>query len=268
MIRCGFDALVVRMQGMVSDKADGSRALHSVASAAVAFWKQQALKELRSTSRDYANNITVEYGEKIATITLGGMLPNLIENGFPGGDMRKWMLNSPKAKVGKRGRYLIIPFQHGTPTTAGRNVGTPMPDDIYKAAKKLKPTLSRLTPAGGGKSVAYGDRLTAASKGVNDNAARLLTERKKAWHAGSIYEGMIRQAKTFKSPKQQTTGYNTFRVISEGVNRGAVDNKGAATEHWFHPGIRPRRLALKVQDYIKRSAGEGFKSNVLIESGK
>lgn len=53
-----------------------------------------------------------------------------IENGVPGGfDMLPGLLNSPSAKTGKNGRYVIVPFHHavkGTPplTRGGMRTGT------------------------------------------------------------------------------------------------------------------------------------------------
>jgi hypothetical protein len=50
----------------------------------------------------------------------------------------------------------------------------------------------------------------------------------------------------------QTTGYSTFRVISENVNRGAVAPDGSATQHWFHPGITAVHYAEKTRAHIRK----------------
>lgn len=226
---------------------DRQRLLGSIAVAALANWKNLALRELRSSSRDYVQGLSLDVRKDKAVITLGGELPNLVENGFAGGDMRRWMLSGPKAKQGANGRYLVVPFRHGSPGTTGRNVGPVMPVSIHDAAKKLAPSLSR--PKGG---VSYGERLSTRSRGVGEQAKQVLESRSKPWHASSIYAGMIRQQKQYGKAKQSS--YSTFRVISESVVRGRVSDSGEALEHWRHPGIVAKRFAPRVADFVRLTA--------------
>ena len=230
----------------------GKNILKGLAASAMGYWKSQAKKELRSTARDYIDKLSMEEGLGAVRIHLDGVLPNLIEQGFKGGNMRGWMLNGPKAKQGKNGKYLIVPFRHGTPGTGGENVGNTMPTDIYSAAKKLAPTLSRPARAARtGATTRWGERLTANSPHANASARTELQTLKKPWHATSIYTGMIRKQKTYKKATQSS--YSTFRVITEHTKH---------PEHWFHPGIKRHDFAGATRKHVKKIAGFILKSTV------
>ena len=254
-IKVDISKIAREVTAKLPSKDDQNRMVQGLGAAAMAFWKKQAMEHLTSSSREYVQGLTSESEDRKFTITLSGALSNMIEQGFAGGDMRKWMLNGPKARRSKRGsRYLIIPFQHGTPGTSGRNVGHEMPASIHEAASKLAPTLSRpARGAGGGTTTRYGGRLTENSANLSHEAHRLLTTKQKPWHQSSVYRGMIRQAKTFKKTTQ-TTGYNTFRVISDAVTRGARGENGEALQHWAHPGITARKFAEKTQKHVAKIA--------------
>jgi hypothetical protein len=217
--------------------------LQGLGAAARQHWTRLAQRELRSTSRDYVAGIQdVVHGDRTVAITLHGLLPNMIENGWPGGDMRTWMLQSPKAKATARGgRYLVVPFRHGSPGTGGRNVGAAMPQSVHDVAKKLAPTQ---TAIGGGKTQ-WGGRLHLGMK-MKQAARDELSTKKREWHSASIYMGMVRQQKTYQRATQSQ--YTTFRTIS------------TRTEHtdprsWMHPGIGAKKLAPRVQDHIAKIAG-------------
>lgn len=215
-------------------KETSQRILAGIGPAAFAAWVTFAQNQLRSTSRTYIQGLQMEPGEMIWKIHLVGQMPNMVEQGWAGGDMRRWMLKSPKAKMGANGPYLDIPFRHGTAGTSGRNVGTSMPAAINRAAAKLSPTFPG-QPA----SVATGmRRLMAGGPGISKQANTILNTVTKP-HTASIYQGMVRNATmTPKGPK--TSGYMTFRRISAKGNPAS----------WQHGGIKPHRLAEQVQKYV------------------
>lgn len=233
--------------GALPASADVDRVLAGIGAASRQRWIKLAQSELRSTARDYVQGIQeVEIKGRVASISLVGVLPNMIERGWPKTDLRTTLLNSPKAKTAKDGsRYMAIPFRHGTPGSGGANVGRPMPDSIYGYAKKLAPTLSRPTMGGGMKAVLYGGRLEPRAN-MKAEARAVLTTKAKPWHSMSIYRGMIRQQKTYAKASQSS--YTTFRMISTNVRNGKA--------HWIHPGIQARRLAEKVQADIGKMLGE------------
>ncbi len=266
-IRVDISAIAKAVMARLPTRDDQNRMVQGLGAAAMAHWKRQAQQGLRSSSREYVQALTSETGDRKFTITLEGVLPNMIEQGFTGGDMRQWMFNGGKAKQGKNGKYLSIPFQHGSPGTGGRNVGTPMPTTIHAAAKKLEATVSRPARAAGGKpTVQYGGRLTQHSAHLDAHARKLLTTKMKPHHHSSIYKGMIRSEKTYKKATQ-TSGYTTFRTISENVIRGGTDEKGQATEHWYHPGIRAHHYAQKTQKHIRLIARTMLETSTTGKSG-
>lgn len=240
-------ANVTRAMPAVKDMAEIRR---TIAANALNFWRNQAKKKLKATSLEYQQALSMqEHGER-TFLVLTGLLPNLVENGFAGGDMRDWMLRSPKAKMGKNGMYLNIPFQHGTPGSTGRYVGAVMPPAIYKEVLKLekatrsRPSLStpRLMKAGGD-TVLFGNRLKPGP-GVSAKANKILTTLKKPHHTTSIYTGMTKAKKEYVKA-DQTSGYTTFRRISRGGDPAS----------WIHKGIKPPRLFAKAtQKYIEEIA--------------
>lgn len=237
--------------------------LSDVANQAHAKWEMLAKKGLHTTRRDYLAGLQeVNIRQGVATISLVGLLPNLLEHGMDATDMHDTLLgpNVPSVPIGKRGKhpkkdgsgyYRAIPFRHATPGTTGA-VGTPMGaafaqhdftkapgvwaqgmrmgssqemgQNIYDSAKKLKATKGMP----GGKAT-YGGRLAAGY------APKL-----KEHHATDIYAGMIKSQKKYVKATQSQ--YTTFRTISTGS-----------------PGwMRPATAALNYAEQVKQSIGDSF----------
>jgi hypothetical protein len=227
-----------------------------------------AQERLGSTGEDYIQNVSpVAYhlpkgklpmGDALAaTIVLSGWLPNSVENGWPGGDMKVWLLAGRNAKTGKTGgRYNTVPFRHGTPGVTGANfpemgsayatsfrvnklsleqVGSLTREEasrlgkkIHSAAMELKPTISH--PKTGTK---WGGRLDAGTGG-----AGLL----RPHHKTDIYAGMVREQKTYRKATQSK--YSTFRRVSDKSDASA----------WIHPGIEGVHLFEAGAEYIDKAA--------------
>ncbi len=239
LIRVDLGPLASSLTSSLPKKGDRQVVLRKLGAVAMAMWKSLARNELRTSSRDYVAGLTYDQRRTGVTITLTGTVPNMIENGWKGGDMRQWLLTGPNAKQGKAGPYNTVPFRHGTPRSGGRNVGSQMPSAIHRVAKVLAGTRSR---HGGG--VLYGERLHPGARQMTKQAVRILETKKQPWHATSIYMGMIREEKTF-AKATQTTGYMTFRRISA---------KSRDPKHWFHPGIKARRFAERVRAHVEETA--------------
>jgi len=243
LVRIRTDKLESAVRDLAPTATDLQRIARGLGQAAVLKWKQLGQQGLKSTRRDYVQGIKMEPGKGgSVTVSLEGVVPNLIENGFPGGDMRRWMLKSPKARMGKNGPYLVVPFRHGSPGSSGANTGNPLPPSVHALAKKLAPTLSRpATPGGTPGAVKYGERM-GPHLARSAKTRKLLTEKKKPWHTSNLYAGMIREEKKYAKATQNQ--YTTFRTISMHTND--------PDRHWIHPGITPRRYARKVRDYLNR----------------
>lgn len=237
-------------------KSDVKKALRAIGAAARAEWISLAGSELKSSSRDYIQGISEpKFSERSVQIQLTGMLPNMVEQGWPETDLRTTVLRSPKAKTNKDGgKYLAVPFRHGTPGSGGSNVGLPMPKAIHQAAKGLQTTDRWGTvPRLSGSS-----RLTLSTPGLTKPAIKILESKQKDWHSTSIYTGMIRKLATYGATqagrKVTQTSYSTFRTISSSVKNDP--------RSWLHPGIKKRELAKKVEKYIKEVLPQIFSDAV------
>ncbi|MAD95960.1 MAG: hypothetical protein CMB99_01400 [Flavobacteriaceae bacterium] len=215
-----------------------------------------AHEKLMTSTEDYVQGIQppvfhlpagrLPAGEQVvASIVLVGWLPNAIENGYPGGDMKEGLLSGRNMKMTAKGvRYNTVPFRHGTPGTSGRNfppMGAAYKDAmgdedaarmgkrVHRAAKKL--TGTRTHP--GASKTDWGGRLAAGTGG-----AGLL----RPHHKTDIYAGMVRQEKTYKKATQSS--YHTFRRVS--------DNSDPRS--WMHPGIEGKHLFKDVADYAPEAA--------------
>lgn len=165
----GLDSLVPRaLLAGLSEKAL-IEILFGIADAGRAEWVRLAGETYFTTRRDYIRGIQpVRLSPGVATISLVGDLPNMLEHGMESRDLHDTLLgpNVPLVPLGQRGKhpskgggeYRAIPFRHATPT-AGGAVGQPMGRPygkeglvadaekfggrIYELAKQLNPTLVR-----------------------------------------------------------------------------------------------------------------------------
>lgn len=207
------------LRGMVTPQ-ETDEILRGLGAAAYAHWVKLAQEKLNTSSRDYALGLQLVQFPKHVEVVLTGRVPNMIENGWDGGDMRKWLLASPKAHTAKDGsKYLAIPFRHGTPGTSGRNVGAVMPPEIARAAKRLAPTTTHVQETSQGRisSTAWGGRLNPTNKFLRQDTRATLNRLKQPWHTTSIYTGMIRRVTTYPSGAK-SAAYQTFRTISTHSN--------------------------------------------------
>lgn len=243
LVKIDLGRLQASIMGAVPHKPDMHRVLQGLGAAARQKWVSLAQKNLGSTSRDYIAGIQLTVEDRVAVLELVGKLPNMLERGWPGGDMREWMLKSPKAKQGKNGPYLVVPFRHGAPGTSGRNTGAPMPTSIHQVAKQLAPTVSRPSAPGSPGGTKWGGRLHPGLP-MSKKAKEHLTRKAKPFHTTSLHMGMVRKQKTYEKATQSS--YQTFRTISQHSN--------APGKHWVHPGIKPRRFARDVQKHVEHIA--------------
>jgi len=241
-LRIDISAVAAAVALGVPTQKEADQILRGLGAAAYAAWVKLAQNTLHSTSRDYIGALQLDHYPKREEVVLTGLLPNMIENGWPGGDMRGWMLKSPKAKTAADGsRYLAVPFRHGTPGTGGRNVGNAMPPEIYRVAKNLAPTLSVATTHSAGRMTrhtSWGGRLSPHQRGLRKDTKETLNRLLQPWHKTSIYTSMVKRVTHYPSGASSTT-YQTFRTIS---SKPPDDPRS-----WMHGGIVARNLGPKVQ---------------------
>lgn len=203
-------------------------------------WLNLASKELKSTKERYmrgliepdfsVNGMTVK-----GMIVLFGKLALMVEDGSPPFDMKIGFSQSSKIKLKAIGGwYLIVPFRHSTPGAIGENeaFANVMPKEVYAVAKDLNPTKSDFK----GVKVLYGSSLKEGQipKPYDEKKTRPGYGNFKSYtHKSSIYEGMIRNEKTYA--KTTKSSYFTFRRVSDTSDPNS----------WIHPGFKPVNLAEK-----------------------
>jgi hypothetical protein len=235
-----------------------------VAASARNHWIKLAEKDSSVFRFDYIQGIQPVVNEKGTehSISLVGAVPHILEDGSPRLDLRDILLgpNVPVAPMGKKGKrvslnghfYRAIPFRHVGPNAKGKTIGQAMGSAyggnaavldakklgraVYKAAKQL--TATTTTPYGG--KTSWGGRLSTLGiiKGLKPGIKGIPLMR--AHHKSSIYEGMVRQEKTYEKATQ--SHYTTFRTISTGVR----------DESWWRKEIRARHYAITVERFISK----------------
>jgi len=248
-IRVNLQPAAATILAALPARADRNRIVKGLGAAAMGHWKTIAQQRLTSTSRDYIKGLQYSESGGKAYIVLVGRLANMVENGWPGGDMRDWMLSGPGVRQGKKGPYRNVKFPHGWAGAGGRNTGRPMPKAIWAESKKLTATLSRPGVGVGkqGKTV-WGERLHTG-RALKDAARAILNRKEKPWHATSIYTAMVRHGQ-HEAKGIVTAGYSTWRRISRHKPTGP-----ARRESWLHPGIKPgKHLAKEVQTHVESLA--------------
>ena len=171
------------------------------------------------------------------------------EHGYPAWDMKPMLLHGPKARLSKKGIiFNIIPFRHGVPGGSGENAHFKnMPQNIYEAAKALKPTLSTPHgPQGRDTILNYGQRLNKKDHGnllgppQNKLVYRNPGDRLAMGgytHKSDIHEGMLKVQASYGKAVQNK--YLTFRIVSE----------NSAFFSWWHPGRPPQRHLQFITDF-------------------
>lgn len=266
-----FDAghLIPLSLRAVAANAEGLaiRLVTELTEAAKLKWRNAAAQELHSTKGDYVRGIQEPvyqfFGDRPSSrIELVGAVPNMVEQGWDGGDLRQFLCDPAYNSKNKKpihdpegnvvGWYNVVPFRHGSPDSSGQT-GTPMGSQylepgpmsratpgvvfdleqakdigqtVYGEARRLGATRSEYNPATNRHETVWGERLEEGW------APKLKPE-----HATDPFAGMVRMQKTYEKDTQSQ--YMTFRTISTQVQNG-----------WIHPGIKARNLVEKVREHV------------------
>lgn len=192
-------------------------------------WQNEANRTLKSSRQEYVANINVvDEGFAKGAVVLTGWLPNAVENGVDGYDMKTYFLEGPNAKLGKNGnRYNTIPFSAGTPGALEENFnGGIMPTEVYDIVKN-RPTREPLEKYDL-KDLPY-ELKEPKRKQVISPRTKSIVEYQ---HKSSLYEGISKRT-------DLKTGQNTY-----GSFRRVSDN--SADNSWIHPGIDAQHISEKV----------------------
>lgn len=119
--------------------------------------KRSADKLGIETWQEFSKSITVSKEKHAVTLAITDPRMAGIETGFSGFDIKEGLLKSPKAKQGKSGTYIDVPFEH---KTTKRGKGSLIePTSMRKAVEKAM-SVAKST----GKTVRMGKRAGMASK--------------------------------------------------------------------------------------------------------
>lgn len=182
--------------------------------------------------RIYADSILTEkqvagMGSFSQRIAATKKIAEQLEHGTGPWDMKPMLLGGPKSRVGKNGKYNIIPFRHGTSDSYSPNSNfTPMPKNVYRQARELKASVKQ------GNAMKWGGRLPAQGPAGQNKTTGYQ-------HKNQIHEGMVRIEKTYRAATQSQ--YMTFRVVSERSAAGS----------WIHPGYEAHNIAQGVAAFCK-----------------
>lgn len=237
--------------------------LGNVAASARNHWLRLAGEDRSSFRGDYIHGIQPAIAESSTrhVVALVGEVPHMLEEGSPRLDMRDTLLgpNVPAAPMGKRGKhpnkdggfFRAIPIRHSTPGSgknAGLSIGSAysghsavmdsskMGKAVYKAAMALEK--STTTPFK--KTGEWGGRLDVSKLTAGLNKGTKGVPLLKPHHKSNIYQGMVRQEKTYEKATQNT--YTTFRTISTSVQDGS----------WWRKPIEARHYAKKTGDFVAK----------------
>lgn len=146
-----------------------------------------------------------------------------IENGYSPFDMKPGFLRSPKARTGKKGKYLIMSFRHVTPGST-KTLGSVMTPSVHRAAKK---------------GINFEEQL-----GTREDPSDygLVNSKDYEWQNGAL-AGMT------KVGGKGHSQYRTFRIISA----------NSAPNSWWHPGQQPNKVIDSTIAYAKPYIVEGLK---------
>ena len=130
--------LINHIEQQLGKEAELPQAVEAAGDLATQTWLNVAASKFKHSQGGYANGIVSGIKYPYQSDRLHYKIihtqpwAKALEEGFGAFDMKKALDTSPKVRVGKDGKkYLIIPFQHGTPGTTSMRA---MPKEVYDKA--------------------------------------------------------------------------------------------------------------------------------------
>lgn len=206
-------------------------------------WRKAAMDGLKSTRKLYIQNLQIgEISPTKKYIFLSGVFLNMIEAGFSAFDMKPGFLNSRKVKHTKKGSpYITIPFRWATPGALGESeiFANVMPREIYAQVRRNQSTIT--SPVNGTISRGKSNYILPSNLKITDlrpsfSDIKNRTTFPEYTHKGSIYEGIVRNEKTYEKATQGS--YVSFRRVSEQSDMMS----------WIHKAQEGKNFAKKAID--------------------
>jgi hypothetical protein len=208
--------------------------LDMVAAQAYNEWVKIARQNLHSTAKNYIAGLSIPSKKKgEISVVLRGKFPNMIEEGSGPFDMKKGFLRSPKAKMGKKGKYITIPLSLKSSGSKGASPPV-MPAPIYNQAMRLSFGQSMKLPK---KYQGYGLRSQLSKDLKKWGAYTWKTSPFQGITKFQRYPGLV----PLGLPREKLAIYKTFRRVSEKSDKNS----------WIHPGFRRRNFVEQVSNKMK-----------------
>jgi hypothetical protein len=194
-------------------------------------------------------------------ITIPGDI-KFIEDGLNSGfDLLPGFLASPKAKIGKNGKYLVIPFQHNkipqntTPTQA--ILAQTIKAEMTK--RKIPHAKIETNPDGSAKlgllhKFNLKDPTNPPNRPSNGKPWQPDTTQKPLLWGVRIYQREHKNAQGVTSVKKSVM---TFRTASE-------HHSG---QKWIHPGLEPQKFLDKAKDWAEKEWEERILPDIMKDLG-
>lgn len=204
---------------------------------------QLASQRLQSSKQEYLDGLRnaehkpvqgLPQGNVVATLTLEGFIPNAIENGWDGGDMKPALLAGGRTtKSGSR--VAVVNFPMRTPG-GGRRAASAMGNPYMPSFKIEEGKVAKTGVETQAEARALGRRVyQAASRlGPDDRLRAGMAPKLRSQHKTDIYAGMKRQA------TNRSGAYSTFRSVSSNSDPSS----------WIHPGIEGHEFFQEAQRNI------------------
>lgn len=260
-----------------SAKKQLSKSVGDLSKAAVKHIFELADKELSPNLRQVFRGKENEHNIHLHTIspnvhviTLSGSAYWIEEGIPPNTDMKtsQWLFKSPKTKMGKHGRYLVIPFEHSKApsmqTGYEKNLSDRIKFELKAVNKRRKVEGLNPIPWKGIETDAYGkpkegllhefsfEGGKASSKWSSDPLERLriyqAIDRDKQGNIKKTKSGRIKTSRSFM----------TFRTASESTVPNPITGI-TPKEKFIHPGYTGKKFMDKTRDWIE----EEFYKNIL-----
>lgn len=197
--------------------------------------RELANDNLKQTRWTYKKGLNEPFfGPLTGTIVLTGTLANMIEQGATAFDMKEGLLKSAKAKEGKKGKYITVPFRWATPGSVGESeaFSNIIPSDIYLMIKGQEPVMTAF--GGASKSgEGFNPKGTKHNTVLTRGAFQNLKTRKvfgSYTHKTPITQGIVKETSPYAAAMQSQ--YMSFRRVSLSSDKNS----------WVHPGLNARNF--------------------------
>jgi hypothetical protein len=220
-------------------------------------WRAAADRNLKSTREQYKSGLLIaDAGRFAKTITLVGVLNNMLENGVSAFDMKLGFMKSSKIKFNKQGGwYLTVPFRIGAPGSLGESsvFSGVMPPEIQALMANKAPTLTTANKIWNGESLKNSEipsQYQAPSVRPSVTSETLNKTFDAYVHKSSIYAGMVRNQKTYQGATQNT--YGTFRRVGANSDPNSWINSGIKQYNLSQEAIENTDVQLIVDNTVDK----------------